>query len=169
MRLYGAYGSNLNLKQMKRRCPNSYAINSFYLDNFSLAFKGVADLEKRDGGIGFMAVYEITKSCEEALDMYEEYPHVYKKKIIKRKIEGKNREVMFYVMKNKYKYAVPTIKYFKVIEEGFKNWNASINLLYESCLQSIKDNSEEGYKSKNWKDKKYINKKYLQKRISLIS
>ena len=46
-----------------------------------------------------MAVYEITKSCEEALDMYEEYPHVYQKKIIKRKIEGKNRDIMFYVMK----------------------------------------------------------------------
>ena len=47
MRLYGAYGSNLNLKQMQRRCPNSYPLNYFYLDKFALAFKGVADLEKK--------------------------------------------------------------------------------------------------------------------------
>ena len=47
MKLYGAYGSNLNLKQMRRRCPNSYPLYSFYLDNFELAFKGVADLEEK--------------------------------------------------------------------------------------------------------------------------
>ena len=47
MKLYGAYGSNLNLKQMQRRCPNSYPIYSIYLENFILAFKGVADIEKQ--------------------------------------------------------------------------------------------------------------------------
>ena len=77
MRLYGAYGSNLNLKQMQRRCPGAYPLYSFYLDNYSLVFKGVADLEKQVGSISFMAVYEITKLCEVALDMYEEYPDVY--------------------------------------------------------------------------------------------
>ena len=98
--------------------------------------------------------------------MYEEYPYVYRKKTIKRKIEGKNREIMFYVMKKKYNYAVPTIKYFKVIEEGFRNWNGNMQLLLNSCLHSIKNNSEKGYKSDNWEDKKYINIKYLQKKIN---
>ena len=85
MKLYGAYGSNLNLKQMQRRCPNSYPIYSIYLENFILAFKGVADIEKQKGSICFMAVYEITKSCEKALDIYEEYPDVYEKNYIKKK------------------------------------------------------------------------------------
>ena len=166
MRLYGAYGSNLNLKQMQRRCPGAYPLYSFYLDNYSLVFKGVADLEKQVGGISFMAVYEITKLCEVALDMYEEYPDVYKKKIVKRKIEGKNRDIMFYVMRKKYNYAIPTIKYFNVIKEGYRNWNGSIKLLHDSCFHSINNNSEQGYKSDNWKDKKYINKSLLKK-ISL--
>ena len=39
MKLYGAYGSNLNLKQMQRRCPNSYPLYSIYLENYILAFK----------------------------------------------------------------------------------------------------------------------------------
>ena len=49
MKLYGAYGSNLNLKQMQRRCPNSNPLYSIYLENFILAFKGVADIEKQKG------------------------------------------------------------------------------------------------------------------------
>ena len=53
-----------------------------------------------------------------ALDIYEEYPEVYEKKYIKKKIEGQYRDVMFYTMKKKYQYAVPTIKYFNVIK-GF--------------------------------------------------
>ena len=166
MRLYGAYGSNLNLKQMQRRCPDAYPLYSFYLDNYSLVFKGVADLEKQVGSISFMAVYEITKQCETALDMYEEYPDVYKKKIVKRKIEGKNRDIMFYVMRKKYNYAIPTIKYFNVIKEGYRNWNGCIKLLHDSCFHSINYNSEQGYKSDNWKDNKYINKSLLKK-ISL--
>ena len=85
MRLYGAYGSNLNLEQMRRRCPKSYPLYAIYLDNFDLVFKGVADLEEKVGSLSFMVVYEITKKCEKALDMYEEYPYVYKKKTIKKK------------------------------------------------------------------------------------
>ncbi len=169
MKLYGAYGSNLNLKQMQKRCPGSYPICSFYLKNYSLVFKGVADFEKKNGSFGFMAVYEITKSCEDALDIYEEYPYVYEKRIIKRVIEGKKREVMFYVMKRKYNYSVPTIKYINVIEEGFRSWNASIKLLYNSCLHSIRENSDEGYKSDNWKDIKSLNEKYLKNKIKLTS
>ena len=165
MKLYGAYGSNLNLKQMHIRCPNAKPVCSFYLENFNLVFKGVADLEKKIGYLGFMAVYEITKLCEASLDKYEEYPYVYEKKILKKKIEGKTREVMFYVMKKKYNYAIPTKKYFNVIEEGFKNWNASLKLLYDSCIHSIKNNSEKGYKSNNWKDRVYIDEKYLKKKL----
>ena len=67
-----------------------------------------------------MAVYEITKSCEKALDMYEEYPDVYEKNYIKKKIEGQYRDIMFYTMKKKYQYAVPSIKYFNVIKGLYK-------------------------------------------------
>ena len=165
MRLYGAYGSNLNLKQMRRRCPNSYPLYSFYLHNYNLVFKGVADLEKKLGSISFMAIYEITKACEQALDIYEEYPHVYEKKIIKREIEGKNRDIMFYVMKKSYNYAVPTVRYFNVIEEGYRHWNGSIKLLLDSSLHSIDNNSDKGYKSDNWHDKKYINRLNLKKKL----
>ena len=70
---------------------------------------------------------------------------------------------MFYTMDKKYHYAMPTIKYFKVIEEGFKDWRGNKKLLLNSCIHSIVNHTENGYKSKNWKDKAYINNSFLKK------
>ena len=70
MRLYGAYGSNLNTEQMRKRCPNSIPLCSIYLEDWSLVFKGVADLEKNRGSIVLLGIYEITKECEKSLDLY---------------------------------------------------------------------------------------------------
>ena len=43
---YGAYGSNLNKEQMKKRCPLSNPIISFHIVGWKLVFKGVADIER---------------------------------------------------------------------------------------------------------------------------
>ena len=48
--LYFAYGSNLNQKQMKIRCKDSYFIKSISLKGYSLTFRskyGAADIEKK--------------------------------------------------------------------------------------------------------------------------
>ena len=166
MRLYGAYGSNLNTEQMRKRCPNSIPLCSIYLEDWSLVFKGVADLEKNRGSIALLGIYEITKECEKSLDLYEEYPIVYNKVNIKKKVEGRIRNIMLYTMNEKYQYAKPTVKYFKVIENGYKDWNSSLKSLYSSCLHSIENNTSYGYKSENWRDKKYINESFLRKRIN---
>ena len=48
--LYFAYGSNLNQKQMKIRCKDSYFIKSISLKGYSLTFRskyGAADIKKK--------------------------------------------------------------------------------------------------------------------------
>ena len=53
MMLYFAFGSNLNQKQMKRRCRDSKYIGCYSLKNYTLVFRnyflggGVADVEKK--------------------------------------------------------------------------------------------------------------------------
>ena len=37
--LYFAYGSNLNVEQMKRRCPNATEISSAVLDGYQVVLK----------------------------------------------------------------------------------------------------------------------------------
>ena len=39
-RFYIAYGSNLNLGQMARRCPTAEAVKATYLHNYRLMFRG---------------------------------------------------------------------------------------------------------------------------------
>ena len=78
--LYFAYGSNLNHKQMKVRCKDSCFIKSINLKGYSLTFRskyGAADIEKKKNSKVIGALYEISKSDEKRLDIYEEYPILY--------------------------------------------------------------------------------------------
>lgn len=36
---YLAYGSNLNVEQMKRRCPNAIKIGATYINDYKLEFR----------------------------------------------------------------------------------------------------------------------------------
>ena len=47
--LYLAYGSNLNIKQMKIRCPYAKPCGTFYMPNYRLVFRRVADITKSEG------------------------------------------------------------------------------------------------------------------------
>ena len=80
--LYFAYGSNLNHFQMKRRCKDSKCIKKINLRNFRLTFRSkyrAADIEFKQNSIVPGALFEISKSDEKKLDVYEDYPILYKK------------------------------------------------------------------------------------------
>ena len=47
--LYLAYGSNLNVSQMSSRCPDAIPMGGFYLPDYKLVFRGVADIEYEKG------------------------------------------------------------------------------------------------------------------------
>ena len=60
--LFFAYGSNLNQKQMKRRCKDSRFIKKITLKNYILTFRskyGAADIEKKMGKKVYGALYNI--------------------------------------------------------------------------------------------------------------
>ena len=80
--LYFAYGSNLNHFQMKRRCKDSVFLKKINLTNFKLTFRSkyrAADIEPKKNSIVPGALFEISKSAEKKLDVYEDYPVLYKK------------------------------------------------------------------------------------------
>ena len=41
---YFAYGANLNLQNMRYRCPNAKVVGHLNLPEYQLVFKGVADI-----------------------------------------------------------------------------------------------------------------------------
>ena len=118
--LYFAFGSNLNRKQIKRRCKNSRFISRHILKNYQLVFRskyGAADIQRKKGSSVLGAIYDINKADEKKLDAYEEFPKVYVKKYFK--ILGK--KVMFYYMSSKTKQVKPSRRYLNSIIQGYKD------------------------------------------------
>lgn len=125
--LYLAYGSNLNKKQMRKRCPKAKPLEAIILTGYKLEFRRVATIKhtsKFEDKLG-CGLWEITKSCERSLDIYEGFPYVYSKKIIKL---DDGRRVMTYIMNNG-EISPPSLKYFNTIREGFKDFDLPKNLL----------------------------------------
>ena len=78
-RYYIAYGSNLNIYQMRFRCPNARIIGTSVVPDYELLFKGsktgsYLTIEPKKGSSVPVAVWETTDQDELALDCYEGYP-----------------------------------------------------------------------------------------------
>ena len=118
--LYFAYGSNLNHFQMKRRCKDSIFLKKFELKGYRLNFRSkyrAADIEKKKNSIVQGALYEISKSDEKKLDVYEDFPILYKKIYF----DHYNKKVMTYTMNKKSEFRYPTERYLNVIKQGYKD------------------------------------------------
>lgn len=50
-KIYGAYGSNINLEQMAYRCPHAEVYKVGYINGYRLTFRsgGFANIEKSEG------------------------------------------------------------------------------------------------------------------------
>ena len=127
--LYFAYGSNLNHSQMKKRCKDSFFLKKINLKNFRLTFRNMyADIEFKKNTIVQGALFEISKIDEKKLDVYEDYPIVYKKYYF----TYYGKKVMTYTMVKKTLFTFPTERYLNVIKRGYKDCELDIN-----CLKKV--------------------------------
>tara|TARA_B100001121_G_scaffold305631_1_gene323480 strand:+ start:759 stop:1121 length:363 start_codon:yes stop_codon:yes gene_type:complete len=105
---------------MKRRCKDSLFIKKINLKNFRLTFRSkyrAADIEPKKNSIVPGGLFEISKSDEKKLDVYEDYPNLYKKYYF----YYYGNRVMTYIMPKKSLFRFPTERYLNVIKEGYKN------------------------------------------------
>ena len=118
--LYFAYGSNLNHFQMKRRCKDSVFIKKINLKDFRLTFRSkyrAADIEPKKNSIVPGGLFEISKSDEKKLDLYEDFPILYKKFYF----SYYGKKVMTYTMVKKSPFQFPTERYLNVVKQGYKD------------------------------------------------
>ena len=126
--LYFAYGSNLNHFQMKKRCKDSIYLKKIKLRNFRLTFRSkyrAADIEKRENCIVPGGLFEISKKDEKKLDVYEDYPILYKKYYF----TYYNKKVMTYTMVKKSSFMFPTKRYLDIVKRGYKDCNINQSYL----------------------------------------
>jgi len=118
--LYFAYGSNLNLFQMKRRCKDSIFLKKINLKDFRLTFRSkyrAADIEPKKNSIVPGGLFEISKSDEKKLDVYEDYPSLYRKFYF----TYYGKKVMTYTMVKKTPFRFPTERYLNVVKRGYRD------------------------------------------------
>ena len=135
MQYYFAYGSNLHHAQMQKRCPKCVYIKKYILHDFQLTFRskyGAADIERKVGKKVYGALYLISKCAERRLDVYEEYPTLYKKIYF----NYKGKKVMTYTMVRKTKLVPPTTSYLNIIKQGYKDCKLNIKSL-QVALQPL--------------------------------
>ena len=126
--LYFAYGSNLHHFQMKRRCKDSNFLKKTKLKDFRLTFRSkyrAADIEPKKNSIVLGGLFEISKSDEKKLDIYENYPTLYKKHYFY--YHGK--KVMTYTMVKKSPFKFPTERYLNVVKRGYKDCKLDLKYL----------------------------------------
>ncbi len=132
--LYFAYGSNLNHFQMKRRCKDSIFIKKYRLEGFKLTFRSkyrAADIEKKKNSIVPGGLFEISKSDEKKLDIYEDYPFLYKKIFF----YYYKSKVMTYSMVKKSEFRYPTEKYLNVVKRGYTDCKLDKKFLLKALKQ----------------------------------
>ncbi len=134
---YIAYGSNLNLKQMAKRCPTARVVGTALLKDWKLTFRNVATIEPCVNSITPVGIWEIDKESERALDIYEGFPHLYRKEYLDVVVNGKSEKCLVYIM-NGGNPRLPHISYFNCILDGYRDCGLDECLL----MQALEDTEQ---------------------------
>ena len=136
--LYAAYGSNLNVGQMRWRCPNASIVGTAVIKDYRLLFKGsktgsYLTIEPAPGYAVPVGIWRVTNSDIEALNRYEGYPDFYYKKAFNLFCsDNKRHKVFAYIMHEDRPLGVPHPYYVETCESGYDSFGFDPTLLYEA-------------------------------------
>lgn len=148
MRYYLAYGSNLNVGQMKMRCPTANAVGTAMLLDMRLLFKGSGTgsyltVEADEGNGVPVGVWSIGAIDEHLLDIYEGYPNFYQKVETKIEVrfygskETKIIDAFYYQMITDSPYGMPTTRYFGTCLQGYIDFGFDCEILSRALKETI--------------------------------
>ena len=148
-RYYLAYGSNLNIRQMRYRCPTAKPIGITAIPDYELLYKGsktgaYLTIEQKKDGLVPIAVWEVTEADEKRLDAYEGCPTFYYKKELRLPVKlrnGKTKKVdaFIYIMHEERRHGIPSLTYIRTCEEGYRNFGFDTKFLDAAYEISAKE------------------------------
>ncbi len=147
-RYYIAYGSNLNIRQMRMRCPGARVIGTSEVKDYELLFKGsktgsYLTIEPKAGASVPVAVWEVTERDEMALDHYEGFPDFYYKAEMVLPVKGiktgkvRRRRVFVYIMHEERSLGLPSASYVTVCREGYDAFGFGQRYLTDAIQRSV--------------------------------
>ena len=146
---YLAYGSNLNVVQMRWRCPDARALGTATIEDYRLLFKGsktgsYLTIEAQEGAQVPVAVWEVSDEDEKRLDRYEGFPTFYYKKELDLTFTGiktgkkRKRKCFVYIMHEDRPIGIPSRSYVETCIEGYRDFGFNLKYLkdaYEACWE----------------------------------
>lgn len=146
-KLYIAYGSNLNTKQMAFRCPDARPLGATVIENYELVFKGsgVASIVKCNNSKVPVGIWAISHTDEIALDIYEGFPNLYGKEYLQFVLDGVKMQGLVYIMQGNRKTNYPCLFYENTIREGYEDFGIDQKYLddaLDKCWEEISKRSK---------------------------
>ena len=153
MKYYIAYGSNLNVPQMRARCPHARVAGTAVIKDYELLFKGsktgsYLTIEECPGASVPVVIWSVEDSDEANLDRYEGYPDFYYKKEFKLKYKGictgKRRTVtaFAYIMHEDRSIGIPSNWYMHTCLDGYNTFYFDRRILisaYDKCRKAVRN------------------------------
>ncbi|MFQ6807378.1 MAG: gamma-glutamylcyclotransferase family protein [Lachnospiraceae bacterium] len=146
---YLAYGSNLSLERMAKRCPDAIVAGISKIPGYRLLFKKsgsgfYATIEQDANCFVPALVYKISEFDEALLNRYEGYPKFYYKRYFQLPVKtlrgGRlkgNKQCMAYVLHEERQLGEPSMEYYKLLDDGYARWGFDVEILDKGLSDSI--------------------------------
>lgn len=124
---YAAYGSNLCLEQMVRRCPSAEIVGAGTLRDARMLFAYYMGIEQAEGSTVPMAVYKMTAHDVAAMDRHEGIHHRarnlgYERYLVTVEVNGAAVRCFTYVKRDN-AIEEPSERYYQTCLRGYSDWN----------------------------------------------
>jgi len=125
MKNYFAYGSNLALAQMRRRCPDARVLGTGRIDGYRwiINSRGVATIVPSADALVWGTIFSLSLSDERSLDTYEGVGSgLYTKQYLPVETGNGQVECLVYVARDA-REGTPRDEYVRRIQEGLRDAN----------------------------------------------
>ncbi len=131
---YLAYGSNLNIHQMRYRCPDAKPVGTAWIHGCQLLFKGsktgsYLTIEKAEKSKVPVAVWEVSEADECRLDAYEGCPTFYYKKEMEITVNHRKIKAFVYIMHEERPLGIPSSSYVRTCFQGYRDFGFDLKYL----------------------------------------
>lgn len=140
---YLAYGSNLNILDMQKRCPSAKIVGHCFLKNYELAYWHYLTIIPKPGKVVPLGVWEINEADLPSLDYYEAYPELYYKKELKVKVNQIELTALIYIMQETRINELPTKDYVSCCLKGYNDFAFNTKYLDEALAKCLLENGRE--------------------------
>lgn len=139
---YFAYGSNLNLEQIKHRCKDAIKVGSVILKGYELEFRYYLTIKENKNSDVPLGIFKISSDDELNLDVYEGYPHFYRKEKLSIDFNDEKITGIIYIMnKNTRNVMPPNQTYLNTCLKGYQDFDFDekyLRLAYKNSLSEVR-------------------------------